>query len=101
MFIYIYIHLYILYWVHIFYRDESVAVKNIVQQVTRILEKTSSLFVAYNPVGLESRLQEAIQLLNKKQPEHNLVTGDRNSRIRMHDLVQDTNLLIMYGGFCF
>lgn len=104
VYIYIYIHLCILYRVHIFYRYESVQsvdIEDIVWEVTSILEKTYGLFVAYNPVGLESRLQDAIKLLKNKQPEHDLVTVDRNNRIRMHGLVRDSNLIIMYGGFCF
>ncbi|GAU43039.1 hypothetical protein TSUD_329370 [Trifolium subterraneum] len=55
-------------------RNESKDIKSIVQHATRLLDKTY-LFVADYPVGLESRLQDVIQLLDNKQPEHTLIVG--------------------------
>ncbi|KAL5180349.1 TMV resistance protein N [Glycine soja] len=46
-------------------RNESEAIKNIVENVTRLLDKTE-LFIADNPVGVESRVQDMIQLLDQK-----------------------------------
>ena len=48
-----------------FCRNESEAIKNIVENVTRLLDKTE-LFIADNPVGVESRVQDMIQLLDQK-----------------------------------
>ncbi|KAK7349963.1 hypothetical protein VNO77_07905 [Canavalia gladiata] len=44
-------------------RNESKAIASVVENVTRLLDKTD-LFVADNPVGVESRVQEMIQLLD-------------------------------------
>ncbi|CAK8533393.1 unnamed protein product [Lathyrus sativus] len=43
-------------------RNESDDIKRIVNKVSHLLNKTD-LFVAHNPVGVESRVQEVIQLL--------------------------------------
>ncbi|CAI8594236.1 unnamed protein product [Vicia faba] len=43
-------------------RNESEDIKRIVDNVSHLLNKTD-LFVAHNPVGIESRVQEVIQLL--------------------------------------
>ncbi|KAK2378877.1 disease resistance protein RPV1 [Trifolium repens] len=47
-------------------RNESEVIKDIVKNVTRFLDKTD-LFIADNPVGLESRVQDIIQLLDTQQ----------------------------------
>ncbi|XP_022632558.1 TMV resistance protein N isoform X2 [Vigna radiata var. radiata] len=56
------------------FRNESEAVKNIVKDVTRLLDKTE-LFVPNNPVGVESRVQEMVQLLEQKQSNDVLLLG--------------------------
>ncbi|KAK2420083.1 disease resistance protein RPV1 [Trifolium repens] len=48
-------------------RNEREAINHIVEKVALLLDKTD-LFVADNPVGIESRVQDTIQLLNI-QPE--------------------------------
>ena len=48
--------------------------KNIVKNVTSLLDKTE-LFVANNPVGVESRVQEIVQLLEQKQSKDVLLLG--------------------------
>lgn len=63
---------YALYLGFIFCRNESIHIMNIVQHVTRLLDK---LFVADHPVGLEVRMQEVIQLLNNKPVEHAILVG--------------------------
>ncbi|RDX92798.1 TMV resistance protein N, partial [Mucuna pruriens] len=55
-------------------RNESEAIKNIVENVTRLLDKTE-LFVAENPVGVEPRVQEMIQLLDQKPSNDVLLLG--------------------------
>ncbi|XP_022633246.1 TMV resistance protein N-like isoform X2 [Vigna radiata var. radiata] len=55
-------------------RNESEAVTNIVKNVTSLLDKTE-LFVAHNPVGVESRVQEMVQLLQQKQSNDVLLLG--------------------------
>ncbi|KAI5442753.1 disease resistance protein RPV1 [Lathyrus oleraceus] len=45
-------------------RNESEAIKDIVENVTRLLDKTA-LFVANNPVGVESRVLDMIKLLEQ------------------------------------
>ncbi|KAK2420073.1 disease resistance protein RPV1 [Trifolium repens] len=50
-------------------RNESEAIKDIVEKVVRVLNKTD-LFVANNPVGVEPRVEDMIQLLEKKIPQH-------------------------------
>ncbi|KAK7286877.1 hypothetical protein RJT34_22200 [Clitoria ternatea] len=47
-------------------RNESEVIQNIVENVTSLLDKTD-LPVASNPVGVESRLQDIIQLLDSQQ----------------------------------
>ncbi|WVZ16151.1 hypothetical protein V8G54_009133 [Vigna mungo] len=54
--------------------NESEAVKNIVKDVTSLLNKTE-LFVANNPVGVESRVQKMVQLLEEKQSNDVLLLG--------------------------
>jgi len=49
-------------------------VKTIVKNVTSLLDKTE-LFVANNPVGVESRVQEMVQLLEQKQSNDVLLLG--------------------------
>ena len=48
----------------IFCRNESEAINNIVENVTSLLDKTD-LFITNNPVGVESRVQGMIQLLDQ------------------------------------
>ncbi|MCI05426.1 NBS-LRR resistance protein, partial [Trifolium medium] len=43
--------------------NESADIKNIVEHVTRLLDRTE-LFVAEHPVGVESRVEAATKLLN-------------------------------------
>ncbi|XP_014629005.1 disease resistance protein RUN1 isoform X3 [Glycine max] len=55
-------------------RNESEAIKTIVENITRLLNKTE-LFVADNPVGIEPRVQEMIELLDQKQSNDVLILG--------------------------
>ncbi|KAL2659004.1 hypothetical protein AAZX31_03G069700 [Glycine max] len=55
-------------------RNESEAIKSIVENVTHLLDKRE-LFVADNPVGVEPRVQEMIQLLDLKSSNHVLLLG--------------------------
>ena len=57
-----------------YYRNESEAIKTIVENITRLLNKTE-LFVADNPVGIEPRVQEMIELLDQKQSNGVLLLG--------------------------
>ena len=57
-----------------FYRNESEAIENIAENVTYLLDKTN-LFVADNPVGVDSRVQDIIQLLNIQQSNDVLLLG--------------------------
>ncbi|PNX98847.1 disease resistance protein (TIR-NBS-LRR class) [Trifolium pratense] len=56
-------------------RNESEVIKDIVENVTRLLDKSTDLFIADNPVGLESRVQEIIQLLDIQQSNNVLLLG--------------------------
>ncbi|XP_024641851.1 disease resistance protein RUN1 isoform X2 [Medicago truncatula] len=51
-------------------RNESEAIKDIVKNITRLLDKTD-LFVANNPVGVESRVQDMIKLLEQDIQQSN------------------------------
>ena len=64
----------ILSLVHLLYRNESEDIKNIVEQVTYMLDM-KDLFIANHPVGVESRVQEVIKLLKNQQFEDPLVLG--------------------------
>ncbi|MCH93380.1 TMV resistance protein N-like, partial [Trifolium medium] len=55
-------------------RNESEVIKDIVENVTHLLDKTD-LFIADNPVGLESRVQDMIQLLDTQQSNNVLLLG--------------------------
>ncbi|CAJ1949236.1 unnamed protein product [Sphenostylis stenocarpa] len=55
-------------------RNESEAIKKIVNNVTSLLDKTE-LFVANNPVGVEPRVQEMVQLLDQNQSDDVLLLG--------------------------
>ncbi|CAI8613796.1 unnamed protein product [Vicia faba] len=55
-------------------RNRSKDIKNVVQHAAHLLDKTY-LFVADHPVGLESRVQEVIQLLSNKPSDHTLLLG--------------------------
>jgi len=57
-----------------FYRNEREAIDHIVEKVTLLLDKTD-LFVAENPVGVESRVLDMIQLLNIQQSNDVLLLG--------------------------
>nr|XP_025633634.2 disease resistance protein RPP4 isoform X3 [Arachis hypogaea] len=54
--------------------NESEDIKNIVEQVTHMLEM-KELFVANHPVGVESRVEEVIQLLKDQHQENPLLLG--------------------------
>ncbi|MCH80154.1 TIR-NBS-LRR RCT1 resistance protein, partial [Trifolium medium] len=54
--------------------NESSDIKNIVENVTRLLDRTE-LFVAEHPVGVESRVQAATKLLNIQNSEDVLLLG--------------------------
>ena len=58
----------------IFCRNESDDVKNIVEHVTRLLDRTE-LFVAEHPVGVESRVEAVTKLLNIENSEDVLLLG--------------------------
>ncbi|XP_057458668.1 disease resistance protein RPV1-like isoform X2 [Lotus japonicus] len=55
-------------------RNESEAIENIVENVTSLLDKTD-MFIADNPVGVESRVQDMIQLLDNQQSNDVLLLG--------------------------
>ncbi|XP_029125271.1 TMV resistance protein N [Cajanus cajan] len=55
-------------------RNESESIKNIVENVTHLLDKTE-LFVANNPVGVEPRVQEIIHLVDQKPSNDVLLLG--------------------------
>ncbi|PNY18143.1 disease resistance protein (TIR-NBS-LRR class), partial [Trifolium pratense] len=55
-------------------RNESEDIKKIVKLVTHLLDKTE-LFVADHPVGVESRVQDVIQLLNSQKSKVPLMLG--------------------------
>ncbi|XP_027187598.1 disease resistance protein RUN1-like [Cicer arietinum] len=55
-------------------KNEREDIKNIVGKVTLLLDKTE-LFIADNPVGVESRVQDTIQLLNIQQLNDVLLLG--------------------------
>ncbi|XLR11452.1 hypothetical protein S83_039390, partial [Arachis hypogaea] len=55
-------------------KNENEDIKNIVEQVTHMLEM-KELFVANHPVGVESRVEEVIQLLKDQQQENPLLLG--------------------------
>ena len=57
-----------------FYRNEREAINHIVEKVNLLLDKTD-LFVAENPVGVESRVQDMIKLLNIQQSNDVLLLG--------------------------
>jgi len=57
-----------------FSRNESEAIKDIVENATRVLHK-ADLFIADNPVGLESRVQDVIQLLDIQRSNDVLLLG--------------------------
>ncbi|XP_058755527.1 TMV resistance protein N-like [Vicia villosa] len=55
-------------------RNESEDIKKIVDNVSHLLNKTD-LFIAHNPVGVESRVQDVTQLLLPIQPNEVLLLG--------------------------
>nr|WIL59991.1 nodulation protein [Melilotus officinalis] len=55
-------------------RNESEVINDIVENVTRLLDK-NDLFIADNPVGVESRVQDMIQLLDTQQSNDVLLLG--------------------------
>lgn len=56
-------------YIWVFNRNESEAIKDIVEKIVRLLDKTH-LLVANNPVGVEPRVENMIQLLDEKIPNH-------------------------------
>ena len=58
----------------LFYRNENEDIKNIVEKITRLLDKTD-LFVADNPVGVTSRVQDVIRLLHIQKSNNVLIIG--------------------------
>ncbi|XP_052113382.1 disease resistance protein RPV1 isoform X4 [Arachis duranensis] len=55
-------------------RNESEDIKNIVEHITHMLDM-KELFVANHPVGVESRVEEVIELLKDQQQENPLLLG--------------------------
>ncbi|KAK7349946.1 hypothetical protein VNO77_07868 [Canavalia gladiata] len=55
-------------------RNESEVIENIAENVTRLLDKTD-LFVTDNPVGVQSRVQDMIQLLDLKLSNDVILIG--------------------------
>ncbi|WJX65740.1 hypothetical protein P8452_50366 [Trifolium repens] len=55
-------------------KNESQAVKDIVEKITHLLDKTE-FFVADKPVGVDSRVQDVIQLLDMQQSNDVLLLG--------------------------
>ncbi|GAU29185.1 hypothetical protein TSUD_276040 [Trifolium subterraneum] len=55
-------------------RNEMEAIKDIVKNVTRLLDKTD-LFIVDNPVGVESRVRDMIQRLNIQQSNDIILLG--------------------------
>jgi len=55
-------------------RNESEAIDDIVENISRLLDKTD-LFIADNPVGVESRVEDMIQRLYIQQTNENVVLG--------------------------
>nr|WIL59990.1 nodulation protein [Melilotus officinalis] len=55
-------------------KNESEVIKDIVENVTRLLDKTD-LFIADNPVGVESRVQDIFQLLDTQRSNDVLLLG--------------------------
>jgi len=55
-------------------RNENEAIKDIVAKVTCLLDKTD-LFVANNPVGVETRVRDIIQLLDIQKSNDVLLLG--------------------------
>ncbi|AES86808.1 disease resistance protein RPV1 isoform X1 [Medicago truncatula] len=55
-------------------RNESEVIKDIVENVARLLDKTD-LFIADHPVGVESRVQDMIQLLDTQLSNKVLLLG--------------------------
>ncbi|XP_072075608.1 LOW QUALITY PROTEIN: disease resistance protein RPP2A [Arachis hypogaea] len=55
-------------------KNESEDIKNIVEQVTHC-QFMKELFIANHPVGIESRVEEVIQLLEDQQQEYPLLLG--------------------------
>ncbi|KAI5442765.1 hypothetical protein KIW84_011693 [Lathyrus oleraceus] len=68
--IYIYIYEHTLYLC----RNESEDIKRIVDEVSHLLNKTD-LFIAHNPVGVESRVQDVIRLLQPIPSKDVLLLG--------------------------
>ncbi|KEH29017.1 disease resistance protein RPV1 isoform X2 [Medicago truncatula] len=55
-------------------RNESADIKNIVEHITRLLDRTE-LFVAEHPVGVESRVEAVTKLLNIQNSDDVLILG--------------------------
>ncbi|MCH96969.1 TMV resistance protein N, partial [Trifolium medium] len=57
-----------------FCRNESEDIRKVVDNVTKLLDRTD-LFIADHPVGVESRVQDIIQLLNSQQSKDSILIG--------------------------
>ena len=57
-----------------FCRNESEAINDIVENISRLLDKTD-LIIANYPVGVESRVQDVIQLLDIQRPNDVVLLG--------------------------
>ncbi|KEH25115.1 putative TIR domain, winged helix-turn-helix DNA-binding domain-containing protein [Medicago truncatula] len=56
------------------FRNESDAINDIVENISRLLDKTD-LFIANYPVGVESRVRDVIQLLDIQRPNDVVLLG--------------------------
>ena len=63
-----YTHFYLFF----FFRNENEDVKKIVEKVTHLLDKTN-LFVADNPVGVNSRVRDVVQRLDIQTSNDNVL----------------------------
>lgn len=65
-----------MFWINFkfFDRNESESIKDIVEKITQLLDKTQ-LFVANNPVGVERRVLDIIQLLEIQQSNNIQLIG--------------------------
>jgi predicted AAA+ superfamily ATPase len=70
-----YVHIFIsTYSLVLFYRNESKDIKDITENIIRFLDK-KDLFIADKPVGVDSRVQDVIELLDIKQSNDVLLLG--------------------------
>jgi hypothetical protein len=70
-----YVHIFIsTYSLVLFYRNKSKDIKDITENIIRFLDK-KDLFIADKPVGVDSRVQDVIELLDIKQSNDVLLLG--------------------------